>query len=107
MNAGALRSHVLARKPLATVPAACRGLARSSAGRTKQEKEALIMRLRQKEEETKRYGAPLGQVATARPFDRDARAMCVRAKSSLFTADLQPTARLRSCMPDFALALQT
>jgi len=40
--------------------AAMRGLA--SAGRTKAEKEALIMRMRQREEETKKYGAPLGQV---------------------------------------------
>ena len=30
--------------------------------RSKAEKAAVIMRLRQKEEETRKYGAPLGQV---------------------------------------------
>ena len=40
-----------------------RGLA-TNAARSKEEKAALIMRLRQREEETKKYGAPLGQVWT-------------------------------------------
>jgi hypothetical protein len=41
-----------------------RGLA-SGTSRSKEEKAAIIMRLRQREEETKKYGAPLGQVAAA------------------------------------------
>ena len=38
-----------------------------TSGRSKEEKQALIMRLREKEEQTKKYGAPLGQVRVPGP----------------------------------------
>ena len=38
-----------------------------TSGRSKEEKQALIMRLREKEEQTKKYGAPLGQVCVPGP----------------------------------------
>jgi hypothetical protein len=57
------RTQSVVKTPLANIAVLRREL--STDERSKQEKQALIMRLRQKEEETKKYGAPLGQVCAS------------------------------------------